>query len=112
MPLGRQLCTARDRSELSSLVRESYERQGTSKPRTLCECLFLADFVAEIGLPTARNGWCIFKAIRCHPLDCAGDLRSTLLTLATLTQRTKGRTVVAGRPTWQACGGFAQSLPT
>ena len=42
MPLGRQLCTARDRSELSSLVRESYERQGTSKPRTLCECLFLA----------------------------------------------------------------------
>src|SRR6266404_2452720 len=36
---------------------------------------------------------------------------STLLTLATLTQRTKGRTVVAGRPTWQACGGSAQSLP-
>jgi hypothetical protein len=40
-----------------------------------------------------------FEAIHCHPLDCAGDLRSTLLTLATLTQRTKGRTVVAGRPT-------------
>jgi hypothetical protein len=53
-----------------------------------------------------------FEAIDCHPLDCAGDLRSTLLTLATLTQRTKGRTVVAGRPTWQACGGSAQSLPT
>ena len=53
-----------------------------------------------------------FEAIHCHPLDCAGDLRSTLLTLATLTQRTKGRTVVAGRPTWQACGGSAQSLPT
>src|SRR6266403_5568300 len=48
-----------------------------------------------------------FEAIHCHPLDCAGDLRSTLLTLATLTQRTKGRTVVAGRPTWQACGGCA-----
>jgi len=31
-----------------------------------------------------------FEAIHCHPLDCAGDLRSTLLTLATLTQRTKG----------------------
>src|SRR6478735_9602826 len=27
-----------------------------------------------------------FEAIHCHPLDCAGDLRSTLLTLATLTQ--------------------------
>src|SRR5258705_10527234 len=53
-----------------------------------------------------------FEAIHCHPLDCAGDLRSTLLTLATLTQRTKWRTVVAGRPTWQACGGSAQSLPT
>src|SRR5258705_9864981 len=53
-----------------------------------------------------------FEAIDCHPLDCAGDLRSTLLTLATLTQRTKGRTVVAGRPTWQAYGGSAQSLPT
>lgn len=53
-----------------------------------------------------------FEAIHCHPLDCAGDLRSTLLTLATLTQRTKGRTVVAGRPTWQACEGSAQSLPT
>src|SRR5258706_11406905 len=53
-----------------------------------------------------------FEAIHCHPLDCAGDLRRTLLTLATLTQRTKGRTVVAGRPTWQACGGSAQSLPT
>ena len=54
----------------------------------------------------------IFDAVRCHPLDCAGDLRSTLLTLATLTQRTKGRTAVAGRPAWQACGGSAQSLPT
>src|SRR6476469_9975116 len=53
-----------------------------------------------------------FETIDCHPLDCAGDLRSTLLTLATLTQRTKGRAVVAGRPTWQACGGSAQSLPT
>ena len=54
----------------------------------------------------------IFDAVRCHPLDCAGDLRSTLLRLATLTQRAKGRTVVAGRPTWQACEGSAQSLPT
>ena len=54
----------------------------------------------------------IFEAVRCHPLDCAGDLRSTLLTLATLTQRTKERTVVAGRPTWQACGGSEQSQPT
>src|SRR5258706_8093934 len=53
-----------------------------------------------------------FEAIHCHPLDCAGDLRSTLLTLATLTRRTKGRAVVAGRPTWQACAGSAQSLPT
>jgi hypothetical protein len=53
----------------------------------------------------------IFEAVFCHPLDRAGDLRSTLLTLATLTQRTKGRTGVAGRPTWQACGGFAQSPP-
>jgi hypothetical protein len=46
---------------------------------------FRADFVAEIGIPTARNGWCIFEAIQYHPLDCAGALRSTLLTLATLT---------------------------
>src|SRR5271169_2827888 len=53
-----------------------------------------------------------FEAIHCHPLDGAGGLRSTLLTLATLTQRTKGRLVVAGRPTWPACGGSAQSLPT
>src|SRR6266852_7185563 len=53
-----------------------------------------------------------FETVDCHPLDCAGDLRSTLLTLATLTQRTNGRTVVAGGPTWQACGGSAQSLPT
>src|SRR5260370_7875502 len=53
-----------------------------------------------------------FEAIHCHPLDCAGDLRSALLTLATLTQRTKARTVLAGRPTGQACGGSAQSLPT
>jgi hypothetical protein len=53
-----------------------------------------------------------FETIDCHPLDYAGDLRSTLLTLATLNQRAKGRTVVAGRPTWQACEGSAQSLPT
>jgi hypothetical protein len=46
------------------------------------------------------------------PLDCAGGLRSTLLTLATVTQRTQGRLVVAGRPAWQACEGSAQSLPT
>jgi hypothetical protein len=77
-----------------------------------CMSPLVADFVAEIGTPTARDGWCIFEAAYCHPLDSAGDLRSTLLTLATLTQRTKGRTVVAGRPTWQACGGSAQSLPT
>jgi len=25
-----------------------------------CMSLFLADFVAEIGIPTARDGWCIF----------------------------------------------------
>jgi hypothetical protein len=24
------------------------------------ECRLVADFVAEIGIPTARNGWCIF----------------------------------------------------
>ena len=33
-----------------------------------------------------------FEAIHYHPLDCAGDVRWTLLTLATLTQRT-----------WQHC---------
>src|ERR1700724_753724 len=49
-------------------------------------------------------------AVAFHTRDCAGDLRSTLLTLATLTQRIKGRLVVAGRPTWPACGGSAQSL--
>ena len=38
----------------------------------------------------------IFDAVRCHPLNCAGYLRSTLLTLATLTQRTKGLMVAAG----------------
>src|SRR4030081_2194867 len=53
-----------------------------------------------------------FEAVRCHPLDCAGDLRSTLLTLAAVTQRTQGRLVVAGRPAWQVCEGSAQSLPT
>jgi hypothetical protein len=53
-----------------------------------------------------------FAAVAFHPRDCAGDLRSTLLTPATLTQRIKGRLVVAGRSTWQACGGSAQSLPT
>ena len=52
-----------------------------------------------------------FEAIHCHPLDCAGDLRS-ILTLATLTQGTKGRTVVAGRPTWQACGHFCNNIGT
>jgi hypothetical protein len=52
------------------------------------------------------------EAIHCHPLDGAGDLRSTLLTLATLTQRTQGRLVVAGRRAWRACEGSAQSLPT
>jgi hypothetical protein len=35
-------------------------------------CLKSADFVAEIGVQTARDGWCIFEAIHCHPLDCAG----------------------------------------
>jgi len=53
-----------------------------------------------------------FEAIHSHPLDSAGDLRSTLLTLATLTQRTKRRMVAAGRSTWQACGGSEQSQPT
>src|ERR1700694_2957468 len=32
----------------------------------------------------------IFEAVRCHPLDCAGDLRSTLLTLATLRSAQRG----------------------
>jgi hypothetical protein len=54
----------------------------------------------------------IFEAVRCHPLDCAGDLRSTLLTLATVTQRTQGRLAVDARPAWRACEGSAQSLPT
>jgi hypothetical protein len=52
------------------------------------------------------------EAVRYYPQDCAGGLRSTLLTLATVTQRTQGRLVVAGRPAWQACEGSAQSLPT
>jgi hypothetical protein len=78
-----------------------------------CERLLMADFVAEIGLQRARGRLMpFFEAVRCHPLDCAGDLRSTLLTLATVTQRTQGRLVVAGRPAWQACEGSAQSLPT
>src|SRR5438309_8019948 len=34
-----------------------------------------------------------------------------LLTLATLTQRTERRMVAAGRPTWPASGGSAQSPP-
>ena len=52
------------------------------------------------------------EAVRCHPLDCAGGLRSTLLTHAMVTQCTQctqGRSVVAGRPAWQACEGSAQS---
>ena len=44
-----------------------------------------------------------FEAVRCHPLDCAGDLRSTLLTLAAVTQRTQGRLVVAGRSCCYFC---------
>ena len=48
----------------------------------------------------------IFDACRCHPLDCAGDLRSTSLTLATLTPSRKGANG-GGRDThsWQACEG-------
>jgi hypothetical protein len=32
----------------------------------------------------------IFEVVRHHPLDCAGDLRSTLLTLATLRSAQSG----------------------
>jgi hypothetical protein len=44
----------------------------------------------------AGTAGAFFETIDCHSLDCGGDLRSTLLTLATLKQRAKGRTVVAG----------------
>jgi hypothetical protein len=41
-----------------------------------------------------------FAGVAFQARDCAGDLRSTLLTLATLTQRIKGRLVVdqLGKP--------------
>src|SRR5438034_6030101 len=52
------------------------------------------------------------EAVRCHPLDCAGRLTLDFTDACNVTQRTQGRVVVAGRPTWQACEGSAQSLPT
>ena len=52
-----------------------------------------------------------FEAVRCRLLDSAGDLRSTLLTLAAVTQRTQGRLVVAGRSAWQACEG-SERIPS
>ncbi len=80
--------------------------------RTSLEVRFVPILLQKSAYRRRGTAGAFFEAIHCHPLDCAGDLRSTLLTLATVTQRTKGRTVVAGRPTWQACGGSAQSLPT
>ena len=53
-----------------------------------------------------------FEAIHCHPRDCAGDFTLGFTDACNATQRTKRRTVAAGRPTWQACGDSAQSLPT
>src|SRR5436305_11171953 len=52
------------------------------------------------------------EAVRCHPLDCAGRLTLDFTDACNVTQTTQGRVVVAGRPTWQACEGSAQSLPT
>src|SRR2546430_7665773 len=52
------------------------------------------------------------EAVRCHPLDCAGRLTLDFTDACNVTQSTQGRVVVAGRPTWQACEGSAQSLPT
>ena len=77
-----------------------------------CDFRFVPILLQKSAYRRRGTAGAFFETIDCHPLDCAGDLRSTLLTLATLTQRTKGRTVVAGRPTWQAYGGSAQSLPT
>jgi hypothetical protein len=37
-----------------------------------------------------------FEAVRCHPQDCAGDLRSTLLTLCN-GYATQAGTIVGGR---------------
>jgi hypothetical protein len=45
--------------------------------------LLLADFVAEIGIPTARNGWCIFEVMpdtswfRLSPIASAHRTRQT-----------------------------------
>ena len=80
--------------------------------RTFPEVRFVPILLQKSGCRRRGTAGAIFEAVRCHPRDCAGYVRSTLLTLATLTQRTKGRTVVAGRPTWQACGRSAQSRPT
>src|SRR2546427_12824420 len=52
------------------------------------------------------------EAVRCHPLDCAGRLTLDFTDACNVTQSTQGRVAVAGRPTWQACGGSAQTLPT
>src|SRR5438105_4493143 len=52
------------------------------------------------------------EAVRCHPLDCAGRLTLDFTDACNVTQSTQGRVAVVGRPTWQACEGSAQSLPT
>jgi hypothetical protein len=91
---------------------EPVEQVGKIVSVIICDVRFAPILLQKSACRRGGTAGAFFETIDCHPLDYAGDLRSTLLTLATLTQRTKGRTVVAGRPTWQACGGSAQSLPT
>jgi hypothetical protein len=59
-----------------------------------------------------------FEAVRCHPQDCAGDLHSTLLTLATVSYDEAAKKVAddgvieRGRSTnWQRRLGPKRAVP-
>ena len=69
-------------------------RSTTSVPHRLTDVTRSAELVRFVPILLQKSAYrrrgtvgAFFEAIHfCHPLDCAGDLRSTLLTLATLTQ--------------------------
>jgi hypothetical protein len=96
----------------SRLRTRSVRPSTTDMPRLRRHVGFVPILLQKSAYLRRGKAGAFFEAIHCHPLDGEGDLRSTLLALATFTQHTKGRLAVAGRRAWQACGGSAQSLPT
>ena len=78
------------------------QRTSPDTRHVVCECRFCYRSRHTDGAGQLMQ----FLKPSLSPAGLCGRLSSTLLTLATLTQRAKGRTVVAGRPIWASLRRF------